>query len=637
MSWILLMLLLGFAMQTQLIHIIDNLNSDSYAKSLDRCESKVSETLMGVVCGDSLYYGLLSKVLNKTSLTSLPSRGTGRFLIIDNTVLSFGTRQAYSKEELTMNITQYIIRGRGEDPSFEARYTHHIFQENITDGNFFHVKANSTNFVFGLMQIISDDFHEVQGETINRKYFDPFDRRIIQEIVQHRYMLVYVYDQDNREFIKISQIDFSEFHSVSDWTTMQISYLTRLDSNRLVFMMIFDSVEIFLLANEQDSLIFKVIYHSQNEYKIRGISSHHGYVYMALHDDLIIYRLDEFKIRAMIKSSDIEVKICQSNRDFIILKQKLPLTDKMTGVANLGMKLYFTDYNMMLIVLTFDKSVSIIGNHLIELDNQKDTLQSQFYEIGAADLNSRILDFHVHSKKLYSQSNSLISAIEELLVVGQDDDGRFVKYSIPFCAPNLLLTLDQPNIHNCRSLTGIMNNSYTLGLQTNEIKQCSINAVTPTAAFLCKDVVGMINYSLEKVELAKNKIECAELPSLEKPDQPPSCFLNNEPTKIQCGIFNDCYKCSMVGQCIWTNDNHTCIQYIPNSPIADLQSQEIKYFDRSLYETGNLALDLASFKIHAFCPMREDIDINSYQGDSYVNVSINNNNENETVFVVVMM
>ena len=89
----------------------------------------------------------------------------------------------------------------------------------------------------------------------------------------------------------------------------------------------------------------------------------------------------------------------------------------------------------------------------------------------------------------------------------------------------------------------------------------------------------------------------------------------------------------MVNWCQWNNQNYACGPFSAGKTSLAIDEQNA-YFEKHLFETGSLALDVAALKINAACPKRVDVSVRIDALGDFANVSIGTDNPNETVLVV---
>ena len=87
-----------------------------------------------------------------------------------------------------------------------------------------------------------------------------------------------------------------------------MTFLTRLQGNRLIFMAVFNEQEVFLIATKEKSLRMNIILHYKSGYNIRSLHVHGLYMYELRDDRISVGRLLKQKLASLLEASDNLIK-----------------------------------------------------------------------------------------------------------------------------------------------------------------------------------------------------------------------------------------------------------------------------------------------------------------------------------------
>lgn len=604
---------------------------DAQIKSTFPCEGKISYPYVGLVCENTFNFFMYSKFLNISDLSDLPSRSTNRFVLIKNHVLSVGKKLVFGgKLETVINITRFITKGQGESTSFDATPRVNLFKRSIIDAQLFTTHADNTDYLFST--VLVDKPQEDNSTAKQKLYFDPFDdRRLLQESspINGRWLSSYVYDKDNLELMRISDLDFSEFSFIQDWQSLKITFLTRLASNRLIFMAVFDTSKVFLLATKSNSLAMSVVYHNDFGKTIKSLETKAGYLFILTETSVEICTPDHSKIEAIIAAFDNQEKTNLVNKDYLRVNQRIVLEGLLPDGIPLNLKVYTTQFNMIMMGVSSSRKLLLFGSHILQISGNSTTksILSIFFQAGEVDFKSRILDFQLISPQQLNLANEAgVLFAHQIFILRQENNGIFYKKLVPICPPNHELIMSNPAFCKPMQDTSM---KYMLGLQSNEVADCPMSKESSISqAYLCSDVETAVSSALSEVQFSNSNgsITC-------KSSNPEECFFSPQKKKVNCSIFTDCFNCSMVGSCAWTNEGK-CDKFVSGNNTVEFLKIEENFLEEHLFETGYLALDIAALKIEAACQKRTDIPIKIESYGEFTNVSIGTDNYEEPMLVV---
>ena len=104
------------------------------------------------------------------------------------------------------------------------------------------------------------------------------------------------------------------------WEVPQITFIARLQGNRLIFMLVFNEQDVFLVATKVNSLRMNIILHYKSTYSIRSVHVHGQYLYELRDDRIAVGRILDQKLASLLEASDNMVKTDFSNRQFVEYK-----------------------------------------------------------------------------------------------------------------------------------------------------------------------------------------------------------------------------------------------------------------------------------------------------------------------------
>ena len=637
MLLVLVLFLIGISGQTQLLTVGKSSQLDSYGRSSSACTAKVGYPLIGLVCDSTLNFGMFGKLLNHSALTDLPTASTDRFVIMEDHLLALGKRNINNKAEVTVNITRYEVRSKGESPSFEASYKFHLFRRSILDASIHAVTVDNSYFIF--CPVIIEKPEEDSSPVKERKYFDPFEERLLQSFdtpqTRIRWLTTLVYDKDHLELFKISEINFAEFTAIQSWESLKIVLLTRFGANRIVFLAVFDDSKVFLIATKKNSLALNVVYHSEYPKKIRALATANDQLFLLTDGSIEVCGVDKQKLAAIVESFDKEVKIDTANKDYLDILQRIPLDESLVNQKALTLKILPTDFKMILIAVSNSHQITMFGSHIKELKGEDESIKSiisQFYDIGSVKIDSRVLDYQFLTPATLNMVDMPDNLAHQLTIATQDDKGLFYKHIVPLCPPNRVLNITE---HFLCSTVESKESSFMLGMQSNEMKVCGSQANTSSAiaeAFLCPKLPNEQGSTLDEVGYLSELNRC--LISVPSDSESKTClYFDQRAFKVNCSLFTDCHNCSMINSCFWNSQNSTCENFVSGNT-TELQIEESKYLSKHLFETGSMALDLAGLKIYSSCAKRDDIDVKFDTSGDFTNVSIGSKDPEETILIV---
>ncbi len=534
--------------------------------------------------------------------------------------------------------SKFIVKGSGGDPSFDRKMSINDFKLNLSDGNLFHTKGENTHFIFVPSVVQQSPVNPDKKETEDsRTFFDPFERRARtvpggenDMSSTSRVMFVFVFDSPKPELLKVAQIKFDEFSSISKWHHMAVTFLTKLPGNRLTFMAVFDDHRYFILATNKNSLSMKVIHKGETPKKepIMSLVQSNGYLYVLKTDRIEIAKIEDSRIAAVVDASDKQEKTEPSNKDFLRPLQTIHLQADSTAAPK-SFRVYQLTNSYSLLILLSDSEVTVFAAHVFEANNNLDTARviSRYYEAAKGLIQGRLLDFEVLDRRTNQDPKNQDHPSYQILVIGIDEAGSPVNFTIPFCLPNFILH-HSPEASVCKKVAVDSLNHFSLGFQNNEVHSCSTAAdsLSLQRAYACINTSDIAVFALEAEQLAKQP-DC-----LTKEAQTCPSSYRVAPKDPGCQAITDCFNCSMVPQCRWNNGLHVCDGFTDAN--ATQSSETFKHFLSTASETGLTALDYASVKLNLDCPKPTDLRVESHQIKEYFNVSLNPQTDDQFALVV---
>lgn len=261
--------------------------------------------------------------------------------------------------------TKYEVRGVGEHPSFITRTKVATFDDRVVDGNMFTTQVEDSTFIF-VPTIVMRKVQDKDNEVSSRKpFFDPFSnrRRVLESTYEgttSRKLFVFFFDSMRLDIFKLAEMEFDEFSDISKWSSMTVTYITKLAGNRLIFMVTFDGYKYFIMSTEVNSLKMKVVH--KGEWRQReSIISIYGtgdYLYILTQSNIEIRRVLRSRLESILAASDSKNRIEDINKDFLEVKQIIEIP-KYKSKDVIDMKVYKGFDLVSLIVLTYRDSISI--------------------------------------------------------------------------------------------------------------------------------------------------------------------------------------------------------------------------------------------------------------------------------------
>lgn len=522
--------------------------------------------------------------------------------------------------------SKFIIKGSGDDPSFDRSHWMADFKFNLSDGNLFHAKSENTHFVFVPAIVQQSPASPEKKETDeNRSYFDPFERRARtvpggenEMSSTSRLMFVYVLDAPRPDILKVGHIKFDEFPSITRWNHIGVTFLTKLPGNRLVFLTIFDDYKYFMLATRKNSLTMKVVLRGETARKepILSLVESNGYLYVLKPDRIEVSKIEDGKIIAVVDASDKEEKTESTNRDYLRLVQTIHLQAEPSN-SPMSIQVHQLTINNSLLVLLSESGITLFVAHIYEASSNLDTARviSKYYEAAKGTLPGKHLTFEVLDRRLNQDPGNQMHPSYHILVISINDAGQPLKFTIPFCLPNFILH-HSSEASVCKKVGDETSNHYSLGFQNNEMYRCESNVegLQLQRAYSCINQTGIAVFALESDQL-RHETDCLGGDAQACPTTYRIAAKNPG-----CQLVTDCFNCSMIPKCRWNNELHVCDGFFSSNSTE--KSETFKQYMSSVGETGIEALDYSSIKLSLDCPKSTDLKVESHHSKEYFNVSL---------------
>ena len=558
----------------------------------------------------------------------------------DNFVLSLQTNHRdQNRVYSVITVSKFIVKGSGEDPSFDRKLSVGDFKYNLSDGNLFHAKSENTHFVFvpAVVQLASASPEKKETEE-SRSYYDPFERRARtvsggenEMSSTSRTLFVFVLDAPKPDILKVAQLKFDEFPSISKWSHMSVSFLSRLPGNRLAFLAVFDEYKYFIICTRKNSLAMKVAHKGETAKKepVVALVESSGYLYVLKKDRIEVCRIEDGRISAIIEASDREEKTDASNKDFLRVVQTIPLSAEPASAPK-ALKVLQLNNGSSLLVLLSGSEVTLFAAHIFEADKEpgKARLISRYYEAARGSMQDcLLLDFEVLDRRSFEAPANKDHSSYQILVVGIDEAGKPVKFTIPFCLPNYLLH-HSAEASVCKQVSAETDNQFSLGFQNNEVHSCAstVEGLALQRAYSCGERSAVADFALE-TERLQGDLGCLG-------DEARACnaVFRTAPKDPGCESVTDCFNCSMVPKCRWNNELHSCGKFTHANTTENFET--FGAYLSTVAETGLAAMDLASIKLYFDCPKPVDLKVEPYHSKDYFNVSLSPLAENQFSLVV---